>query len=201
MKTLFLDFGNVIGFFDHSRAIAQLLHYTDLSAEQLEPLLYGGELGHDFDSGAIDTATYVRRARELGRLKCTEAEFLDAYTDIFWPNPDVCEWIPHLAQRYRLVLASNTNAAHYARFMPMFAAVLRHIDCRVASHLVGSRKPDATFYQCAQRFAEAEPHECLFVDDLEKNIVAATQHGWTSVHYPKGSRIVDRFASHGISLC
>lgn len=200
MKTIFLDFGNVIGFFDHSRAIRQLMQYTDLPAKELDSLLYGGPLGDDYDSGRISTAEYLKQAKQLARLRCTDDEFLAAYTDIFWPNTDVCDIVPKLAGRYRLVLASNTNDAHYQRFTRMFADTLAHLDHLVASHLVGAKKPKAEFYSRAQAFAEADPHECLFVDDLERNIVAAETHGWRGVVYRNGDRIAEKLRAVGIAV-
>lgn len=200
MKTIFLDFGNVIGFFDHSRAVRQLERHTDVPAAELDSLLYGGTLGDDYDSGRIATSDYLRAVRDRARLRCSDEEFLEAYSDIFWPNPDVCEVVPKLAGRYRLVLASNTNDAHYRRFTAMFADVLGHLHHHVASHLVGARKPKAEFYRRAQAFAEAEPQECLFVDDLERNIAAAEEHGWRGVLYRPGDRIADKLRAAGIAV-
>ena len=34
IKTLLFDFGNVVAFFDHDRAVRRLLPHTDLTAEQ-----------------------------------------------------------------------------------------------------------------------------------------------------------------------
>ncbi len=200
MKTIFLDFGNVIGFFDHSRAVVQLAKFTDVPVTELDSRLYGGTLGDDYDSGRIETAEYLRQVKTLARMNCTDDEFLAAYTDIFWPNPDVCEIVPKLAGRYRLVLASNTNDAHYQRFRKMFAETLAHFDYLVASHLVGARKPKDDFYKRAQEFAHAEPGECVFVDDLEKNIAAAESHGWRGVLYRPGDRIADKLGAAGIAV-
>ena len=35
IKTILFDFGNVVAFFDHQRAIRQLLPHTDRTPEQL----------------------------------------------------------------------------------------------------------------------------------------------------------------------
>ncbi len=200
MKTIFLDFGNVIGFFDHSRAIKQLAPFTDHPVEELDSLLYGGALGDAYDSGRISTSEYLAEIRTRAGLRCSDEQFLAAYTDIFWPNPDVCEVVPKLAQRYRLVLASNTNDAHYQRFTRMFSDVLSHLDHLVASHIVGARKPKPEFYARAQAYAEAHPHECVFVDDLEKNIRAAQDHGWHAVHYRSGDRIAEKLREAGVAI-
>jgi putative hydrolase of the HAD superfamily len=200
MKTIFLDFGNVIGFFDHDRAVRQLVAHTDMPAVELESKLYSGPLAEDYDSGRISTTEYLDRAIALANLSCSPDEFVAMYTDIFWPNPDVCELVPRLAKKYRLVLASNTNDAHYSRLTTMFADVLGHLDHRVASHLVGAKKPRPEFYERAQAFANADPHECVLVDDLPKNIAGAELHGWKGVLYRSGDRLADRLLAAGVSF-
>jgi glucose-1-phosphatase len=200
MKTIFLDFGNVIGFFDHSRAIRQLEVFTEIPATDLDKMLYGGQLCDDFESGRITTAQYVFEAKRIAKIQCSDEQFLAAYTDIFWPNPVVCELIPKLAQKYRLVLASNTNEAHYNRFHPMFARELAHFQYLVTSHEVQARKPRIEFYTRAQEFAEADPHECVFVDDLPRNIVAAEQHGWKGVLYSREDDLPKKLRAVGIQI-
>ena len=39
VKTIFFDFGNVVGFFDHNRAIAKLAAHTHLTTEELDEAL------------------------------------------------------------------------------------------------------------------------------------------------------------------
>ncbi len=200
MKTIFFDFGNVLAFFDHMRATTQLARHTDISPAELMLQLYGGSIEDAYEVGKMTTAEYVRQSKLNGRLRCTDAEFLTAFVDIFWRNDDVCNLIPRLKPRYRLVLASNTNDAHYTHYCQQFADVLTHFDFLGASHQAGFRKPDAGFFAYCQRFAEAAPQECLFVDDLAVNIEAAERHGWRGVCYRPGTRIEDLLRAAGVQL-
>lgn len=200
MKTIFFDFGNVLAFFDHMRATTQLARYTDISPTELMLTLYGGAIEDSYEVGKLTTDEYLRRVKLNGRLNCTNAEFLTAFVDIFWRNDDVCDVIPRLKPRYRLVLASNTNDAHFTHYRKQFADVLTHFDFLGASHQAGFRKPDAGFFAYCQRFAEAAPQECLFVDDLPVNIEAAERHGWRGVCYRPGNRLVDLLRTAGVEL-
>ncbi len=189
IKTLCFDFGNVIGFFDHDRAISKLARHTDMAPTELALVLYGGVILDDYEAGRIATPEYVREARLNGRVDCPDDEFLAHFVDIFWPNPEVCDLIPKLAGRYRIVLASNTCDAHYVKYCEMFADTLAHFhDTAGASHRIGARKPHREFFAGAHAFADAEPHECVFVDDLAVNVEAAERFGWKGVLYrPDGS--------------
>src|SRR3954469_25941352 len=172
IRTVIFDFGNVVAFFDHGRAVRQLARFTDLDPVELALQLYGSPIEDAYERGAIPTAEYVREAKLNGRLSCSDAEFLAAFEDIFWPNPEVIDLIPRLKPRYRLVLASNTNDAHFTRFSRQFADVLGRFDHLGTSHRAGARKPEPAFFAHVHPFAQAEPAECLFVDDLPVNVEA-----------------------------
>jgi putative hydrolase of the HAD superfamily len=199
MRTIVFDFGNVVAFFDHRRAIAKLARFTDVPPTELALLLYGGEIEHDYDCGSLSTAEYVRAAKLNGRLTCTDEEFLAAFVDVFWPNEPVCGLIPRLAGRYRLVLASNTNQAHFAKFRGQFADVLAHFDHLVTSFEAGARKPHGEFFAYAQQFVGAEPAECVFIDDLPVNVEAARRHGWNALVYRPGDDVTFGLGRLGVT--
>lgn len=198
MRTIVFDFGNVIAFFDHQRAIARLTRFTDLPPAELTLQLYGGPIEDDFECGRLTTAEYVRAAKLNGRLTCPDDEFLAAFADIFWRNDPVCELIPRLAGRYRLLLASNTNDAHFRQFTAQFADVLAQFDHLCTSHAAGDRKPHPGFFAHVQRFAAADPGECLFIDDLPVNVEAGRRHGWAGLVYRPGDDLAAELGRFGI---
>jgi putative hydrolase of the HAD superfamily len=198
MRTVFIDFGNVIAFFDHQRAIAQLKHHTDLPPHELTLALYGGVLEEDYECGRISTAEYIRLATRDGRLTCSPEQFEAAFVDIFTRNDEVCDLIPKLKPRLRLILASNTNDAHYRKYCDQFADVLKHVDVRCPSHLVGHRKPHREYFKHCQRYADAAPDECVFLDDYPSNIEAATAFGWNCVSYRPGQNLAGRLREFGM---
>ena len=200
IRTIFFDFGNVVAFFDHARAVRQFARHTAMDPVELALALYGGPLAEDYECGKMPTAEYVREALLNGRLSCSADEFLTAYTDIFWPNPEVIDLLPKLKGRYRLVLGSNTNDAHFVRYTKDFSETLAHFDHLVASHHAGARKPHAEFFAYALRYARAEPHECVFVDDLPVNVEAADRAGLRGVVYTPGGTLPDQLRSLGVEI-
>ncbi len=200
IRTIFFDFGNVLGFFDHQRAVDQLVKFTDLNAIELSLRLYGGPVLDDYECGRMTTAEYVREAKLNGRLTCSQDEFLACFNDIFWRNPEVCDLIPRLKPRYRVVLASNTVDAHFRRYCADFADVLAHFNHLVASHHAGYRKPHPEFFTYAHQFALAEPDECLFVDDLPVNIETAERFGWKGIVYRPDGSLADKLREAGVIL-
>ncbi len=198
VRTIFLDFGNVIGFFDHNRAAAQLVPYTDLTAAELERAVWGADIFDDYECGAVTTADFIRASKEAGRLTCSDAFFIEAFADIFTRNEEVCAVVPKLKPRYRLVLASNTCVAHYDRYCREFADIIPYFDHLCPSFEAGSRKPAAAYFAYCQRFADADPADCLFVDDLAGHIAAAGVHGWRAVQYKTDSGFVGNLRAAGV---
>ena len=198
ISTVVLDFGNVVAFFSHLRAAQQLAAYGKLPAEEVAAALFGGALEDDYESGRMSTEEFVRRVRELCGVCCTDEQFRTAFADMFWPNPEVCELIPLLSPRYRLLLLSNTNDLHSRHFRRQFAEVLAHFDAVVCSHEVGVRKPDPRVFDHCLRLARARPDECVFVDDLPANVDAARALGWHGIVYRRGEDLRRRLAELGV---
>jgi FMN phosphatase YigB (HAD superfamily) len=183
IRTIVFDFGNVIGFFDHSRATTKLAAQGQLTAAAIDVLLFGGSLEDDYEAGRLTTADYLSRVRDQCGLRCSEADLIAAYGDIFWPNPEVCSLIPLLKPRYGLILGSNTTDLHARQFRRQFADVLGHFDDLVLSFEIGVRKPAADFFRHCQQLAGCSAGECLFIDDLEANVAGARACGWQGLVY------------------
>jgi glucose-1-phosphatase len=200
IRTVIFDFGNVIAFFDHGRAVARLARYTDMPAVELALVLYGGAIEDAYERGAIDTAEYVREGKLNGRLKCDDAEFIAAFTSIFWRNDEVCGLIPRLKPKYRVMLASNTTRAHFEAYRVMYADALDHFEHLGTSFEARARKPEPAFFAHIQRHANAEPQECVFVDDLPTNVEAAGKFGWRGVVYRPDGSLADKLRAAGVEV-
>jgi glucose-1-phosphatase len=201
IRTLLFDFGNVVAFFDHERAIRRMLAHTDRTAEDLWQLVYQDDLAYRYERGEVTTDELFAVARDRGGLRCTRAEFVDAFCDIFWPNPPMADLIPRLKSAgYRLVLASNTNDAHYARFREQFKELLAHFDAIAVSHEAGARKPHPQFFEYAHGLTGCEKSECLFIDDLLANVTGAREFGWHAIHYTRFDDLVPTLREAGVRV-
>jgi FMN phosphatase YigB (HAD superfamily) len=192
LKTVIFDFGNVVGLFDHGQTLRKLTPYTNLSAEEMFTRVYEGTLEDEVEKGLIATPEFLSRAHALWELRC-DIDFLGrSIADIFTPNPEVCALIPKLRPHYRVMLGSNTNDLHATQFRRQFADVLGHFDALVLSYEIGHRKPFAGFYQHCQKLAQAEPHEIVFIDDMNANIDAALKYGWHGIVYRPGEGLAEK---------
>ena len=189
-RCLLCDFGNVIAFFDHTKAARRLarLAQPPLDPQEAFDVVFRTPLEDDYDSGRISTPIFIARLRSLLHLDGTDIEIARAWNDIYTPNNAMASLLADLKRRgVRLVLASNTNELHYEWFRPLFARTLDLFDHEVLSFRVGCRKPDSRFFEaCLRAAADVPPRECLFVDDRSDLIEAARAMGIASMMYEPG---------------
>ena len=93
---------------------------------------------------------------------------------------DSREGVRMLSEKYSLGLLSDA--------MPSMKRVLDNagylelFDAAVLSCDIGATKPDKKMYQAITGMLEAEPDECVFVDDRTVNLVGAEEFGIHAIH-------------------
>ena len=198
IKALVFDFGNVVGFFSHRRASERIAALAGSDADKGHRVLFGGALEDDYESGRLSTAAFLAEVRQACGLTCADEVIAEAYADIFWPNADVCELLPHLAEVCPLLLLSNTTELHTRQFRAQFDGALRHFRHLILSHEVGVRKPRREIYAHAQRLAGCAPQELVFIDDLPANVEGARACGWQGLVYTNAEELRRQLAALGI---
>ncbi len=86
-------------------------------------------------------------------------------------------------------LLSNSWGVRYPRelFPELFDAV-------VISSEVGMRKPEPRIFWHAAQLLGLQPSECIFIDDIDANVVAAEQIGFTGVLHSAPEATSERLA-------
>jgi len=189
MKTLLLDFGNVVAFFDHRRASRQLaaLAAAPTSESQVFDRVFASPLEPDLDRGRIPTPEFLRLLRRHLDLSASDDAIATAWCDIFRPNEELIAQLPRLRPLvHRLVLASNTNELHFQWIARQFAAPLALFDELVLSFRVGARKPEEAFFRRCVEAAGVPASRCVFVDDKPEFVEAARNAGMAGLLYRPG---------------
>jgi putative hydrolase of the HAD superfamily len=198
IRAIVFDFGNVLGFFSHLQAAEQLAAFGRASPEAIAAFLFGGRLEQDYESDRLSTPDLLALLRDRFGLRGSDEELGRAFGDMFTPNRPVCDLVPRLKPRYRLLLLSNTNDLHYRCFGRQFADTLAQFDALVLSFQVGLRKPDPRVYDHCHRLTGCAAAECLFIDDLSTNVEGARACGWQGLVYRRGDDLAGRLADLGV---
>jgi putative hydrolase of the HAD superfamily len=183
IRAIIFDFGNVLAFFDHRLVSRRLSAFTHLPEPVLHSKLFASGLENDYETGRLSTAEVIARVRSELKLRCDDSELISAYCDIFIPNHEIEPLLPVLKNRYRLLVGSNTTPLHSAQIQRQFPYLFRWFDHAVFSHDIGARKPAAEFFEHCVLYANCEPAECLFIDDLAPHVLGARAFGMQAIPY------------------
>ena len=201
---LIFDFGNVLAFFDYSKACRTFGSRLGLSGEAfLERLTSLGfsTLVQRYESGQATAEEFSRGVCALAGLDVSHDEFVTAWSDIFWLNEPVARLVAFLKGRgYTLVLGSNTNDLHATHYRRQFADELAHFDRLVLSYEIGHIKPSPVFYLECTRAAGLPPGQCVFIDDLAENVQGAKEAGLQALHYRDADSLLPELAALGVEV-
>jgi putative hydrolase of the HAD superfamily len=118
--------------------------------------------------------------------------FSEIYFDALDPNEPMIELMRGLRSRgYRMALLTN----NVREWEPLWRAMLpvdEIFEVIVDSAFVGLRKPEPEIYELAlERIGGGVgAADCLFVDDVEHNVIAARELGMKAVHFRSNDQAI-----------
>ncbi|KAK3276554.1 hypothetical protein CYMTET_15378 [Cymbomonas tetramitiformis] len=135
----------------------------------------------DFEKGLMDEEEFAATFFEDGRDFDYEGLKDTCYAGYQWID-GMEELLQELStDGYHLHAFSN-----YPLWYEMVERKLglsRYLEWSAVSCNTHLRKPDPASYDTAARVCGADPHACIFVDDNEKNIIAAREVGMMAIHF------------------
>lgn len=152
-----------------------------------------------YQTGDVSTADFVAGIQRFCNPGTTSAQVLDAWNQCLLSIPGYkLEFIKELREQgYATHLLSNTNDAHWQyiaeeHFGGEAATYFDHLFLSQEMHMA---KPNADIFLAVLSQLEAEPSECLFIDDAQTNVDAAQALGYnvykTPVRYDFRQEITD----------
>lgn len=108
------------------------------------------------------------------------------------------EVLKELKKKYKLYIFSNTNQIHieglWGKFKIEYGFEFSSLfEKDYYSHHIHKRKPDIQSYEKVISLARINPEETLFIDDLEKNIIAAQKAGLKTFWLKDGMEMAEIF--------
>jgi len=107
--------------------------------------------------------------------------------------------IKALRPPYKVSILSNADLTLEDRIEQTMK--MRHLfDDVISSAVVGLAKPDERIYRLAAERLGLPPEECVFIDDLDRNVEAARAIGMSAIHFRvhEGDKLADQLAALGI---
>jgi len=183
IKAVIFDWGSVVAPDSDGGWMGAFARLTGLEGDELKSVWSYSYKG--LSSGEIDFDIFWQRVHEK-----TGKDYPDDKNSIWKdglsgePWTEVVEYAKKLRGRgIKTAVLSNTIA--YLESMPWFPSDYDGFDPLIFSHQVGLAKPDIAIYELVLQQLNLKPEECIFIDDIEKNLLPAQELGMQTVLSPK----------------
>jgi putative hydrolase of the HAD superfamily len=192
IRAVISDFGGVLTT-PLAGSFAVFAERTGMSLAEL-----GGALGaivaregahplYELECGRMTEAEFVVRLERALLEHCGREISCTGFSEALWDgleaNPPMIGLMAQLrAEGYRMALVTN-NVREWETRWRALAPVDDIFELVIDSAFVGVRKPDPEIYELALSGLGVAGDECLFIDDLERNCVAARAFGMRTVTY------------------
>ena len=185
IKNIIFDLGGVVIDIDPSASFSAMQALAADSVSVIGQFSEHSEVFLDYEKGLIDDEAFRNGIRQLTHRSDLDADAIDqAWCRMLLQiPPDRLQLLSRLKEQYRTFVLSNTNAIHVDAFNRMInsasgqPAIDYFFEEVYYSHELKMRKPEAEIYQYIVDRSQLVPHETLFLDDREENLVAAKESG------------------------
>lgn len=200
IKNIIFDLGNVLLNLDFNASI-KAFQKLGLKTKVLDKQqAYSDPVFYELEVGKVSPNEFCNRVRKvLNNPSATNLQIEDAWYAMILDIPaNRVQTIQKLSKKYSIYLFSNTNQIHIERLHAKFKAI-HGIDFPTLfvkdyySHEIHERKPDLESYNKVIKLSGVNPEETLFVDDLEKNILAAEKAGLKTFWLREGMEMASIF--------
>ncbi|HEV7269500.1 HAD-IA family hydrolase [Pseudoxanthomonas sp.] len=173
-----LDFDGVLAHYRHPVRIAHLAAHAGCEHERVRDVLFVSGLELEYDSGTLDTATYLRRLGEGLGATIDEDAWIAARMAGSTTIDEVLTRLAAVHAEVAMGVLTN-NGAMMTQAIPRIVAPLApRIEGRVlTSGGLQRRKPAPTTFTHALDLLGWDASSTLFVDDLFTNVQGAREAG------------------------
>ena len=203
ISAILFDFGGVLyepldaqAVVEQRNQLAASLGFED--GESMWNHFYIGEVWQDTKTGKMtETEMWARLLSPFGMT--TDGEQSAFTTQLFageGVQPRMRSLLDDLHGRYPLAILSNASDRLEGVLEELDLS--RYFDIVVNSHRIGVAKPDEAAYQIALEKMNQPPEAVLFIDNQERNTLAAESLGIPSIVYTDITNLLDELAREEI---
>ncbi len=179
IKVILFDVGNVLLTFNPKEFYKD--KYDEETLNTVFEVMFSGDAWHLYDQGVYDEEDLKKLfIKQLPDHKDTIAYLVDNIAEVLSPIEEMVNLALELKQDYRISILSNMpkKSLHYIveeyDFFKMFENPLWSYEHKLI-------KPDFAIFKLQLERLNVKAQECLFIDDLQRNIEAAAALGFKTV--------------------
>lgn len=194
------DFDDVLAGYSHADRIAHLADGCGVPHALVSEVLFESGLEGEYDSGLIDTSTYLHRLGEgLGR-PVGEALWIGSRVAGSRTDPEIVRQVLAVATQARIGVLTNNGALLAEATRSILPDLYPALDGAVlCSGALRVRKPDAAIYRHALDHFGVDAGRTLFVDDKPENVEAARTLGMHAEQTTDAATLAAALRRHGFA--
>lgn len=200
INAVVFDFGGVINNmrFDVARDLEE---EYGLERNAILKSLYGNDEWLEVEEGRGDIEQWAINSHRLLEKEAGKKlpPLHQRWRDSWHPIEENLDLIRRLKGTYKLSILSNADLSLEQRIKETMD--IHHLfDDIISSAVVGISKPKHGIYKLAVQRLDLAPEECVFIDDAERNVVAAREVGMQAVHFRvhEGDILAEQLAELGV---
>lgn len=182
---IYFDLGGVVVLdFSKTNKWQELFKAIGIDEEHLGEF---GKFFHEYEqqlNAGMSFDIFIEKAKHQFKLTIqTGEELLNGFVTRFEVNPTIQPVLSELLQNYRLGLLTNMYPGMFKAIKSRGLLPNINWEMVVDSSLEGFAKPQPEIYLLAKERIGLKAENILFIDNSEKNIIAAQKLGWETVLY------------------
>ena len=181
IKNVVFDLGNVLLSFMPADYLDQKNYPQHLKTKILADI-FNSISWQQLDRGEITTEEAIAIIAKSSTLRKEEiAHIFDLRVEVMFPLEKNVKMLPELKKRgYKLYYLSNFPIDLFLQVNSLYS-FFEYFDGGVISASVNLTKPDILIYKLLLEKYSLFPEECVFIDDLEPNIISAISIGMKGI--------------------
>ena len=200
IRHVLFDFDQVLAHYRHERRIAHLADVAGCAHEQVREVLFTSGLEAAYDSGLLDTATYLSRLGDGIGAPIDEARWIASRVAGSDAALDVLIHVEGLAPEITLGILTNNGALMVHAIPRILGPACSRFGGRIlSSGSLGVRKPDPAAFRLALDRLGWHASDTLFVDDSFANVQAARALGIHADTVKDGRSLRRVLKRHGLA--
>lgn len=200
IKTVIFDIGNVLARFAWKEYLEET-GYPENIRQRIAAATVNSDYWKEWDRG-------LKGEEELIELCCLldpalDREIREFFCHVYTMVKEYSyskELVKSLKEKgYKVYLLSNYAKGHFEKDQKIFTFI-PYVDGGVISHQIHHVKPEPEIYRELIRRYGINPHEAVFLDDLEANLQGAKPFGFHTIQVKSLEKLLQDLRSLGVEV-
>lgn len=181
MYNYIFDIGGVLVNFDYEEVAALLTEVNHCELDAVRSL-FAYESLYQVESGRISVSDFFTKYISPVLSKVSYEDWINVFENHFTLNSVGLELLLELKQKGRKVyILSNLAEFHKIAIERKIPGFFEHCELNFFSYEMGYHKPELEIFQKLCKTIGDRPQNCVFLDDVQKNIEGAQKAGMKGI--------------------